>query len=201
MLYVVGLGAFYRELKSWLHEHPERQLVILEEDEGVVAAALQKSQPWISDPQVDFVLLPKDRELVYQELAEKYPVKHIEVFGPAKDRLSLLRKTTLAHALFVDRLHGHQPFENFVRNISRLNGGFYANGLKNSFQNVPAIVCGAGPSLQAAIPSLKAGRKSDRHCRRFHARCDERTRLPAPLRCGRRSQSRGISPISEQLLF
>jgi hypothetical protein len=156
VLYVFGLGAFYQEMKSWLHEHPERQLVILEEDEGVVAAALQKSQPWVSDTQVDFVLLPKkNRELIYQELAEKYPAKHIEVFGPAKDRLLLLRKTTLAHALFIDRLHGHQPFENFVRNISRLNSGFYANGLKNSFQNVPAIVCGAGPSLQAAIPLLK----------------------------------------------
>ncbi len=157
VLYVIGLGSFYGQLKSWLHEHPERQLIVLEEDDGVVAAALQQPAPWLSDPQVDFALLPKgkERELLFQELAEKYPAKHIEVFGPPKDRLTLLRKTTLAHALFTDRLHGFQPFENFVQNIPRLSGGFYANGLKNSFRGVPAIVCGAGPSLQAAIPLLK----------------------------------------------
>jgi len=55
----------------------------------------------------------------------------------------------------MDRLHGHQPFENFVRNVPHLKHAFYANGLKNAFQGIPAIICGAGPSLQGAIPLLK----------------------------------------------
>ncbi|HEY4255241.1 MAG TPA: 6-hydroxymethylpterin diphosphokinase MptE-like protein [Chlamydiales bacterium] len=159
VLYLFGLedGSFYQKLSPWLHQHPERQLILLEEDEGVVAAHLLEEALWLLDAQVDFALLPKgkSKECLFQELAEKYPAKHIEVFGSPKERLNLLRKSTLSHALFTDRLHGFQPFDNFVRNVPRLQGGFYANGLKNAFQGVPVIVCGAGPSLEMAIPLLK----------------------------------------------
>ena len=94
---------------------------------------------------------------------ERYPVQHIEAVAlPGypiscfrRFRLELQRKTTLSHSLFLDRLHGYQPFENFVRNVPRLQGAFYGNGLKDAFQGMPAIVCGAGPSLQEAIPLLK----------------------------------------------
>lgn len=157
ILYLFGLGdgSFYARLSSWLHQDPERQLIILEEDEGILAAHLLQDAPWLSDLQVDFELLPKNKDFLFQELSEKYPAKHIEVFGSPKDRLDLLRKSTLSHALFTDRLHGFQPFENFVRNVPRVAGGFYANGLKNAFRGVPVIICGAGPSLKLAIPLLK----------------------------------------------
>ncbi|HEX2583416.1 MAG TPA: 6-hydroxymethylpterin diphosphokinase MptE-like protein, partial [Chlamydiales bacterium] len=151
VLYLFDRAANYPFVKGWLHENAERRLVLLEPDPGVVAALLQQKSALFEDPQVDLEFAPFDTA----ELAERYPAKRIELLGPQKLRLELLRKTTLSHALFTDRLHGYQPFENFVRNLPHLKGAFYANALKGAFQGIPAIVCGAGPSLQTAIPLLK----------------------------------------------
>jgi len=151
VLYLVDQITAYASLKSWLKENAQRRLVFLESEPGSIATLLQQKTELFKDPQIDIELAPFDTT----ELAEKYPVKRIEVIGDKKLRLELLRKTTLSHALFTDRLHGYQPFENFVRNIPHLKHAFYANKLKDAFQGIPAIVCGAGPSLQTVIPLLK----------------------------------------------
>ncbi len=151
VLYLFDRAADYESFKDWLHENPERRLVLLEPDSGGIAALIHQKNALFEDLQVDIELAPFDTA----ELAERYPVKRIEVLGHRKLRLELLRKTTLSHALFTDRIHGYQPFENFVRNIPHLKHAFYANGLKDAFRGVPAIVCGAGPSLQTVIPLLK----------------------------------------------
>lgn len=161
VLYLFGLGdgSAYFLLRNWLSEKKERRLVILEEELGLIATLFRKDLPLLSDPQVDLEWFAGN----IQELAERYPVQRIEAVSlPGypisrfrRHRLELLRKTTLSQALFIDRLHGYQPFENFVKNVPRLSGSFYGNGLKDAFLNVPAIVCGAGPSLKQAIPFLK----------------------------------------------
>jgi hypothetical protein len=151
VLYLFDRAVAYEQLKDWLHEKSERRLVLLEPKPGTLAALFHQETTLFADTQVDIELSPFD----HHELVERYPVKRIEVIGNQKLRLALLRKTTLAHALFTDRLHGYQPFENFVRNVPHLKHAFYANGLKDAFDGIPAIVCGAGPSLQTAIPLLK----------------------------------------------
>ncbi len=163
VLYVFGLRIeAYLLLKEWLHANPERQLVFLEEDEGIIAAAILDNALSLSDPQVDLEWLQQgpQRNAQLIALAERYPAKRIETVNctskPFKlESLTLLRKTTLSHAHFTDRLHSFQLFHNFVRNTQHLPHMFYANGLRGAFQGVPAIVCGAGPSLQNAISLLK----------------------------------------------
>ncbi|MDE3046591.1 MAG: motility associated factor glycosyltransferase family protein, partial [Verrucomicrobiota bacterium] len=160
VLYLFGLGdgSAYAHLREWLHADSSRRLVIFEEDLGVIAALFQTEAPWLFDEQIELDVL---QEL--DEWAERYPAKRVEAialpsFSQARFRrlrLDLLRKTALSHALFLDRLHGYQPFENFVRNVPRIQGAFYGNALKSRFADLPAIVCGAGPSLQKAIPLLK----------------------------------------------
>ena len=166
VFYVFGLSqTAYIEVSDWLHAHPERRLVFLEENTGTIARLVEEGATLFDDPQVDFAYLPpgKAADALIQELAEQYPAKRIEIAAlPAKQserfrrlRLALLRKTTLSHALFLDRLHGYQPFENFIRNVPHLQRAFYANAMKGAFSNIPAIVCGAGPSLKKAIAWLK----------------------------------------------
>ncbi len=157
-IYGLGGGAPYFQLKKWLHEKPERKLIFLEEHEGHFAHFLScpHSRHLIEDPQVHL-------ELEKGALAEKFPLQKIEVVAiPSKQgaafrkfKLDLLRKSTLSHALHQDRLHGYQPFKNFVQNLRHLPNSFYVNHLKDAFKGMPAIVCGAGPSLQEAIPYLK----------------------------------------------
>jgi hypothetical protein len=155
--YGLALG-IYPQLKNWLREHPERKLILLEDNPDRLASFLHLSEAKeaLLDVQVHIELLTNEK---IEELSIQFPFQRIEVkaLTPSKKfqrlRLKLLRKTTLSHALRMDRLHGYQPFHNFIENLKRLPESFYANGLKGAFKDVPAIVCGAGPSL--SIETLK----------------------------------------------
>ena len=157
-VYGLGMGAPYFQLKRWLHENKMRKLIFVEENEGHFASFLGSNHAHllINDPQVHL-------EWQKEHLAEKYPFEQIEVVclgskkGNAFNRfkLDLLKNTTLSFALHVDRLQGHIPYKNFVKNSSHIPNSFYVNGLKDKFKGFPAIVCGAGPSLEKAIPHLK----------------------------------------------
>jgi hypothetical protein len=160
--YGLGTGSSYTTYKSWLQKKGERKLIILEDDPGVICSFLHREEALelLSNPQVYLELFSKKPEEM-EALANRFPVKRAEVLAlPSKGkfqkmRLQLLRKTALSHALHCDRLHGHQIFSNFVENLRHLPYSFYANRLKNTFKDVPAIVCGAGPSLAQSIETLK----------------------------------------------
>ena len=46
-------------------------------------------------------------------------------------------------------------FNNYFHNLLSLPGNYLGNAFYNQFQNVPAIICGAGPSLRKNIETLK----------------------------------------------
>ena len=160
--YGLGTGSIYFQCKEWLKANSERQLVFLEDKPGVIGSFLHRkvAAEILADPQVHLELFSKKNEEI-EALAKRFPAKRIEVAAlPSKKgfqnlRLKLLRKTALSHALHLDRLHGYQPFKNFLENIKYLPLSFYANGLKGAFRNIPAVVCGAGPSLQKNIDVLR----------------------------------------------
>lgn len=158
-VYGIGEGAAYKQLKEWLWKKPERKLIFLEDDLRWIASFLRTegAKELLKDERVFIEFLEQT-----ESLAQRWPVRHVEIIPlPSRKgrrfwklREELLRKTALSFALHIDRLHGYQPFENFLRNVRRLPESFYANGLKGGFSNVPAIVCGAGPSLDKAISDL-----------------------------------------------
>lgn len=165
-IYVYGLGGGvpYIQLSSWLRENQNRILIFLEDEPGQLASLLYcpEAREMLADPQVEIELFSRKSEEI-QALADRFPYQKIElltVASKSKDRarklrLQLLRKTTLSHALYLDRIHGYQPFQNFVKNLSILPQSFYANRMKDAFRGIPAVVCGAGPSLNQAIAYLK----------------------------------------------
>lgn len=162
-LYVYGLGngSVFFQCKEWLKKEG-KSLIFLEDDPGLISSFLHLPQAVeiLSHTQVHLELFSrKAKEL--EAIAEKFPVRRMEMVAlPSKAKakrikLTLLRKTTLAHAHYMDRLHGYQPFQNFVQNLKHLPRSFYANRLKGAFQDIPAVICGAGPSLQQSIPVLR----------------------------------------------
>lgn len=161
--YGLGNGAAYFQCKEWLRGGKERKLIFLEDEPGRIAAFLHLAEAVeiLSHLQVHLELFSRKSKEI-ESLAERFPFKRVEVValsskkrGFQRLRLQLLRKTALSHALHMDRLHGYQPFENFVKNVRRIPSSFYANALKGTFQNVPALICGAGPSLQQSIDCLR----------------------------------------------
>lgn len=157
-IYGLGQGAPYQQMKSWLHENKERRLIFLEDDPNAIAS-LQEEE-LLADPQVHLSFFTKE-EIPF--LASQFPFHQIDIVAlPSRQnknfrflKLQLLRTTTLTYALHLDRLCGYQPFHNFLKNTRHIPHSFYANQLHGTFSNVPAIVCGAGPSLNEAIPLLE----------------------------------------------
>lgn len=162
-VYGLGCGAPYFQMKHWLGEEKRRKLIFLEDEAGHFAHFLRTkhSETLLLDPQVHIEWLEDKKELGM--IADAFPFSRIEVVKiPSKNQRrfqslkeELLRKTALFHVSYQDRLYGHYLFQNFMQNLRHVPSSFYANGLEGAFKSLPAIVCGAGPSLQKAIPLLK----------------------------------------------
>ncbi len=161
--YGFGDGSVYFAYQKWLQGDPTRKLVFLEDEPGVIASFLAngKAVEIFSDEQVYLEIFSGKRQEI-RTLANRFPKRRIEIISMtqnkrkmSKMRLPLLRMTALSYAMHLDRLHGYQPFENFLKNSLQIGHSFYANRLQGAFENTPAVVCGAGPSLQRSLETLK----------------------------------------------
>ncbi|MCB1082449.1 MAG: DUF115 domain-containing protein, partial [Chlamydiia bacterium] len=101
-----------------------------------------------------------------EECAETFPVSSIGVIALAaykkrfrsrfyrlKDKL--LRKTTMSYYMFCELQHYSRLVDNLIPNFYRMERSFDANGLRGEFKGIPAIICGAGPSLCNDIEVLR----------------------------------------------
>ncbi|MBI2742606.1 MAG: motility associated factor glycosyltransferase family protein [Chlamydiales bacterium] len=166
-VYGVGLGYCYAEIKNWLHKLPQRRVVFLEDDLGAIAAFFQAeaAAEITEDPQV-VLRFVRSWKADLDNLAQTFPCAHVAVTAlPAyakksrakisRIRLQLLRSSSSFHALFSEALFSHKLLQNLAPNLKRLPSAFYANELEGRYQGVPAIICGAGPSLKSVIGTLK----------------------------------------------
>lgn len=169
-LYGIGLGHHYCALRRWLKERRERRVVFLEEDLGVLMALLEEehAEDLLFDPQVAIHFLstntPLDEQLegiVAHFPSDRVEVAAIESYQKKKQsrfqslRLKIFRCSSVSHAILTEALYGHKLLGNLLRNIKRWPNSFFATGLKGKFRDIPAIICGAGPSLSETVPLLK----------------------------------------------
>lgn len=170
-LYVFGIGyTYYDLLKDWLKEKKERALIFLEYQMSAVDQLLEKeiAAELLQDPQVSLCYVP-DNKLwgsALQQCAIAFPSDRIELVASCKYekkhkrkaqtlRLTILRKAALVHSLLSEALHYHVLTGNLAANFSHIGGSSYVNQLKGAFKGVPAIICGAGPSLASVVDDLK----------------------------------------------
>ncbi len=172
VLYVfgVGLGHSYEAVKRWLKEKQGRMLIFLEDELAVIDALVQteQSHALLQDPQVHLQFLqdPKNWNETLKMLVETYPSHRIEVaclesYSKKRPqfckriRLKLMRQCAVVNALMTEALYSHHLVVNVLTNVKRWPHSFFANNLKNKFKGIPAIICGAGPSLGLTFPLLK----------------------------------------------
>lgn len=166
-IYGIGDGSDYSALQPWLQQSPERRVIVLEDQIQALQRFLHApvAPLFFFDPQVvlRYIPDPSQIDLVIQQLMIDYPCDRVEVIAQSHYegewfnhlRLELLRKSTLSHAVVTESLQYHKLLENILSNIRAWPGSFLASGLKNKFKNIPAVICGAGPSLEAHFPLLK----------------------------------------------
>src|SRR5690606_30787893 len=76
-----------------------------------------------------------------------FPQENVQLF-------EILREATLSYSLYQEDKYYHLLFRNLLKNFRYLSKSFQAESLKGCFQGIPAIICGAGPSLTQALPVL-----------------------------------------------
>lgn len=162
VIYVFGLGkgAAFFQLEKWL-EKPKRRLIFLEESPGAILDFIESlgSYEILSHPQVE-IGAPSDID----RFVQKFPFEKVDVFSlPSKKgdqfdeiKLEILRKSALSFNLHKDRFFGEFLFSNFLQNVDQIQDSFYVNALRGAFSDLPVILCGAGPSLDDEIETLKS---------------------------------------------
>ncbi len=170
-VYGLGLGYAYDVVKPWLKKNRAHQIVFLEDDLAVIRRFFESDRagPILRDKQVAIHYFDdiekKDSplsQLYWRYMTTKIMVSALPFYMRKKgDRLEQLEHkiaydATLQHALVDEYLKcGVVFFRNFYLNMLSLEGAYLANRLFGKFQKVPAIICGAGPSLSKQLPMLK----------------------------------------------
>ena len=150
------------ELQKWLHANSARTLVILEDEIGALRS-FRETAYW-DDPQVviRFAANPQSWDLILEECAHQFPHRDIAVISKKKNpslfrkiKHSLEKKTILWNSLFSEALHPDLFFHNVFANFTKIPSSFSVNQMRGAFQGVPAIICGAGPTLEKSASFLK----------------------------------------------
>lgn len=176
-IYGVGLGYAYLAAKKWLKSKRRRVLIFIDDDLPVIRRLLQTElgSKILRDSQVRlrYFKTVEDGKEIFEELywtaaqrdwslsqrnvqvvaSPLYSIKKKEIY----DKLShaITYETTLKNAFLAEYLDlGGGFFKNFYYNLLHLEGSYLGNRLFEKFKGVPAIICGAGPSLAKQIPKL-----------------------------------------------
>lgn len=161
MIYGVGDGTNYRLLSSWLKKDQTRFLVFIEESEEVFLAA--KQLPFAQDSQVRLFFFKKGEEEIFQQIAWEfvflrfaYAVPQSHCKEAAQDFFQLMEHYHRGVDLLASDCEdmGLRVLTNAINNLSALPRARLGQSLEGKCAGMPAIVCGAGPSLNAAIPLL-----------------------------------------------
>lgn len=168
-VYGVGLGYDYESAKDWLKKDPRRQIVFLEDDPGVLLKLFEteRGSQILKDPQVQLHLFSSldehapITELYWSNMSIKLHISALRSYAKHKTRRfkelnhKLLFDATYRFGVVSEYLHyGASYYHNYFFNIHLLAGSCLGDGLKDVFKGVPAIICGAGPSLKKHLPEL-----------------------------------------------
>ncbi len=171
IVYGVGLGYYYEVIEEWLKKGKDRHLVFLEDDLAVIHALLEKEigTRILKNPKVQLVYF-KDLfdEGVFESLYWHLAMKRFSVIALNSYKISkevqlkeLQSKIALDagvnNALVDEYLKYGIGFHlNFYHNMLSLPDAYLGNDLFGKFKGMPAIICGAGPSLQKHLGQIEA---------------------------------------------
>lgn len=172
VIYCFGLGAgtYYRAAKGWLRAAPNRYFVFLENHMPVIDHFLRTelATEVLGDRRVRIALVGESAEgdeLLQQtvDYFARLPCTVTALSSYAETRADFavrLAETiyTMAHTAEVTAFHSldmnYSFYQLFYPAVRALAGSFHGSALFNRFKGIPAIICGAGPSLDAQLPLL-----------------------------------------------
>jgi antitoxin component YwqK of YwqJK toxin-antitoxin module len=173
-VYGIGLGYYYDVIKDWLKEDKVRHLIFLEDNLEVIKCFLgtEQAEKILNDPQVSIFHFTWDESYAYFAFSfitalftlATFKVTALQYYDKANpQRVSdLYSKIAYFHE---GNLGSHVEFLNpnsiaFVLNyyadLLELPEAKQGYEMVNQFKGIPAIICGAGPSLEKNRDQLNA---------------------------------------------
>jgi hypothetical protein len=170
-VYGVGLGYYYEAAKGWLKKKKGRSVVFLEDDPGVICKLFETElgSALLKDCQVQLLFFKQaeDQEealenIYWNFVLTRQIVSALGCYGTLKkegyDKLSrkIAYDAAVKNALVHEYLRfGGAFFINYYQNMLKLPGSVLGNRFFKQYEGVPAIICGAGPSLEKNATVLK----------------------------------------------
>ena len=157
ILYVYGVIPINREIKEWLRRDQERQLILIEEGRKSPSSFDDRVEidRLLGNPQVQLIRLnEKNLQRVIEEGLYR-PSECLVI--PGKNRLFAHHfsdlKMNAEHRASLYRDYGVPYLKNVLENS--LYPAFSGQLLEGRLRGIPAIICGAGPSLKKNLDVLK----------------------------------------------
>ncbi len=168
-VYGVGCGRLYEKLRSWLSQDSKRRLIFVEKHleniQSLFCTATGYSM--VKDDQVELLYLksPSFWEqnqkhiksflgMPFEFILNSNAKKDLDLFHKFKEKLTSYCLTQ--NSIFTEYLYASPLFyKNAFKNLYTLQNCFYSHKLENQFSNIPAIICGAGPSINKDLIELK----------------------------------------------
>ncbi|MFT4553667.1 MAG: hypothetical protein ACI9S8_002308 [Chlamydiales bacterium] len=170
-VYGIGLGHYYDVVKPWLEKSDENYLTFIEDDINVLhrlmetekgSCILQDSQVIIHYIDSKEDLTPQLNPLLWFFALLEAEVSALEFYHQNKEALFekihyfLRSRSARLNSIVAEEMRfGVSFFQNFYCNILTSHKSLCGSKLFGKFHNVPAIICGSGPSLKKNFATLK----------------------------------------------
>ena len=173
----IGMGYLFDALRGWLESDVSRMLIFIEDDAAVVRRFFEtaRARVLLMHPQVLIkVLKPLEgnfavafehqcSDITGAYLAKTPCIALLPHYRQLRaDVCRQLRTQVLLGSGFEQMARTEltysrrEVFGNFYTNMLRCSGWQLELSLRDAFAGVPAIICGAGPSISEQLPALKA---------------------------------------------
>ncbi|QZA59148.1 motility associated factor glycosyltransferase family protein [Candidatus Rhabdochlamydia porcellionis] len=141
-------------LDKWLLENPKRFLICIEKN----LQAFLQAKAQLQDPRIRLYYWDSNASLCSRIIWEFCLLRLTQVAIDEEERTfsQMLKEMHVqVHLLISDfRDLGEVVIANLLQNIDQIPVSLLGESLENCCQNIPAIICGAGPSLDRQIPML-----------------------------------------------
>lgn len=169
-VYGIGLGFYFAPIHPWLEQDASRVVVFLEDDLSAIRRFLEtpEAATMLEDPQFRLYYFHEVtgkegliERMFWSFASKRFIVTGLNSYVHSKStvyeqlRHGLTFEFSLKNALLDEYLHyGASFYANFYQNIIELPHASLGTLTFGTFKKVPAVICGAGPSLEKSLPLL-----------------------------------------------
>lgn len=171
VVFGVGLGYEWQALKPWLDSDSSKRVIFVEDDLAILHHFLEQphAQEMLLHPQTRLYYIDDDK--LCKHVSELIAWNHFnkkQLFAPSvyyqATRPKSTKKVDQKLRLFWNQidevlgeftLYGGLQFRNFFRNIDSFKKARFGSDLFHKFKGMPAIVVGAGPSLESCYDEIR----------------------------------------------